>query len=387
MRIDEYARRYTATISGVIRKTNCGRRFTLLDLLVAGILQRGQPDERKVWAYNTAYMCLLLHKEYDMLTVWKGGECVIQSRSNLTPDEDDPSWLEAYRFTVWEVEANAKLHAVLQCPASLNKITRDIKRLCCLNGFLFSHYTRFQFDMSRHARFDQRTDFDQRRDPPHLSWTWEFEFWLSLKGRHYKCITNAFHGMTCSSKIRDFFFHSGMPESSAKILPISQYAWELMNMLEDTRPQSQVWSERPIAAADSLFWIFWWQGFCKEARMKRLSWRKIIDTSGVSPFCQDAKIMQDWWGRSAPLVAAFVLQETMACLCYDMLHFFCVLFPSCLVVLCRAMSCSFFSRCRGFAASWQPRGRKRWPVLVVMAGLWDNSFLEDFWRFLVRRKH
>ena len=57
-------------------------------------------------------MCLLLHKEYDMLTVWKGGECVIQSRSNLTPDEDDPSWLEAYRFTVWEVEANAKLHAV-----------------------------------------------------------------------------------------------------------------------------------------------------------------------------------------------------------------------------------------------------------------------------------
>ena len=101
MRIDEYARRYTATISGVIQKTNCGRRFTLLDLLVAGILQRGQPDERKVCAYNTAYMCLLLHKEYDMLTVWKGGECVIQSRSNLTPDEDDPSWLEAYRFTVW----------------------------------------------------------------------------------------------------------------------------------------------------------------------------------------------------------------------------------------------------------------------------------------------
>ena len=32
-------------ISGVIRKTNCGRRFTLLDLLVAEILQRGQPDE------------------------------------------------------------------------------------------------------------------------------------------------------------------------------------------------------------------------------------------------------------------------------------------------------------------------------------------------------
>ena len=111
-------------------------------------------------------------------------------------------------------------------------------------------------------------------------------------------ITNAlqthsmdFHGMTCSSKIRDFFFHSGMPESSAKISPISQYAWELMNMLEDTRPQSQVWSKRPIAVADSLFWIFWWQGFCKEARMKRLSWRKITDTSGVSPFCQDAKIM------------------------------------------------------------------------------------------------
>ena len=101
MRIDEYARRYTATISGVIQKTNCGRRFTLLDLLVAGILQRGQPDERKVCAYNTAYMCLLLHNEYDMLTVWEGGECVIQRRSNLTPDEDDPSWLEAYRFTVW----------------------------------------------------------------------------------------------------------------------------------------------------------------------------------------------------------------------------------------------------------------------------------------------
>ena len=164
----------------------------------------------------------------------------------------------------------------LQCPASLNKITRDIKRLCCLNGFLFSHYTRFQFDMSRHARFDQRTDFDQRRDPPHLSWTWEFEFWLSLKGRHYKCITNAFHGMTCSSKIRDFFFHSGMPESSAKILPISQYAWELMNMLEDTRPQSQVWSERPIAAADSLFWIFWWQGFCKEASLMKGKYEHII---------------------------------------------------------------------------------------------------------------
>ena len=47
MRIDEYARRYTATISGVIRKTNCGRRFTLLDLLVAGILQRGQ----NVWGF------------------------------------------------------------------------------------------------------------------------------------------------------------------------------------------------------------------------------------------------------------------------------------------------------------------------------------------------
>ena len=56
-------------------------------------------------------------------------------------------------------------------------------------------------------------------------------------------------------------------------------------------------------------------------------------------------------------------------------------FPRAFVVLCRAMSCSSFSRCRGFAASWQPRGGKRWPVLVVMTGSWDNSFWkisEDF---------
>ena len=74
---------------------------------------------------------------------------------------------------------------------------------------------------------------------------------------------------TVNVPVRSETFHSGMPKSSAKISPISQYAWELMNMLEDTQPQSQVWSERPIAAADSLFWIFWWQGFCKEASLMK----------------------------------------------------------------------------------------------------------------------
>ena len=64
MRIDEYARRYTATISGVIQKTNCGRRFTLLDLLVAGILQRGQNEEaflkknhRYLWSQSLLPRC------------------------------------------------------------------------------------------------------------------------------------------------------------------------------------------------------------------------------------------------------------------------------------------------------------------------------------------
>ena len=48
----------------------------------------------------------------NLITVWKGGECAIESsRSNLTLDEDDPSWFEAYRLAVWQVEANAKLHA------------------------------------------------------------------------------------------------------------------------------------------------------------------------------------------------------------------------------------------------------------------------------------
>ena len=76
--------------------------------------------------------------------------------------------------------------------------------------------------------------------------------------------------------VRSETLHPGMPESSAKISPISQYAWELMNMLEDARPQSQVWSERPIAAADSLFWIFWWQGFCKEASLMKGKYVHII---------------------------------------------------------------------------------------------------------------
>ena len=111
-------------ISGVIRKTNCGRRFTLLDLLVAEILQRGQPDERKVLvcacniACNTACVCVCARScTKNLINLWKGGECAIESsRSNLTLDEDDPSWFEAYRLTVWQVETQSSMQRVLQCP-------------------------------------------------------------------------------------------------------------------------------------------------------------------------------------------------------------------------------------------------------------------------------
>ena len=135
------------------------------------------------------------------------------------------------------------------------------------------------------------------------------------------------------------------------------------------------------------FGSFGGRDFAKRPECLRLSWREITDTSGVSPFCQDAKIMQDWWGRSAPLVAAFVLQETMACLCYDMLHFFCVLFPSC---LCRVMSCYVvfilfpLSRFRSIMAA------KRTQKMASSCGhgwFMRQFILEDFWRFLVRRKH
>ena len=147
------------------------------------------------------------------------------------------------------------MQRVLQCPVqcfSEQNHKRHQDGLSWLN-VRFSYYT-LDFnlswvamsesvftDHSRHVRFDQRTDFDQRRDPPHSSWTWEFEFWLSLKGRHY----NGYNGIPQHSialhvPVRSSTFHPGMSEvlQTRPSASMIQYAWELMNVLEDTRRQN-----------------------------------------------------------------------------------------------------------------------------------------------------